>query len=62
VSEGAVLFGLLVLCFGQAAWFRPGEAIRLMAPAQLLTVIALVSPARQPAAAAVVGRRSSSVS
>ena len=54
ISQGALAYALLLLLLGPNAWRYPGEAIRLMGPAQILIVLAVaVSPPtarrRQPA-------------
>ena len=45
VSEGALAFSLMLLVLGPNAWRYPGEAIRLMGPAQLLIAIAVAAHA-----------------
>lgn len=47
VSHGALAFSLLLLVLGPNAWRYPGEAMRLMGPAQLLIVLA--AAAHRPA-------------
>jgi hypothetical protein len=51
ISEGAVLFALLILCLGPSAVRLPAQMIRLMLPAQVLIALALVA-ATQPASEA----------
>lgn len=46
VSEGALCFSLLILFLGANAWRYPGEAIRLLGPAQVLIALTLAVPAR----------------
>ena len=43
ITAGALLYGLLIVCFGPNAMRFSGEAIRLMAPAQALTLLALAA-------------------
>lgn len=43
VTHGAVLFSLLLLFFGPNAWRHPGEAMRLMGPAQALVVLGMLA-------------------
>ncbi len=58
VTHGAIALGAFTLCYGAAVWAFPGEAIRVMAPTQVLMIIAACSrsdrgevqpePERQP--------------
>lgn len=43
VSHAALLFSCLVVVFGANAWRYPGEAIRLMGPAQALALLCVVT-------------------
>jgi hypothetical protein len=59
VTHGAVAFAAVILLLGPNAWRYPGEAIRLLGPAQFLTLLAVGLPAairgRSPAGGANLG-------
>jgi hypothetical protein len=49
VGPAAALLGGLVLCYGTAEWFFPGEAVRIMAYPQAFAALAFAGRAARPA-------------